>query len=78
MIRSSDGPAIGTFSSAPGGAGTDSSCLVHSGLRPAARSFVRVRHVSAPAISTTSARPCWMSRQARLTRVCGTLPPMPV
>jgi hypothetical protein len=39
-------------------------------LAPLARNRVRVRQVSAPAISTVSVRPAWMSRQAWLTSVC--------
>ncbi|COY93518.1 Uncharacterised protein [Mycobacterium tuberculosis] len=78
MIRSSAAPAIGTSSPAMSGSGTDSSCTVHSSLLPLARRPVRVRQVSAPASSTTPARPRWMSRHARLTRDCGMLPPTPL
>ena len=73
----SEAPAIGTPSSEPGATGTDSSWRLQSGLRPAARNLLLVRHVSAPAIATTSARPTAMSRQAELTNVWGTLPPIP-
>src|SRR5882757_11346192 len=74
-ILISTGPAISNLSLAPFGSGTDSSCLGQSSLPPAARTLVRVRHASAPAISTVSTRPPAMSRQAWLTSDWGTLPP---
>ncbi len=55
--------------------GTESSWTVHSGRSPSARNDIRVRHASAPPISTTSAFPSVMSRAVRLTSDCGMFPP---
>jgi len=49
--------------------------MVHTSLLPLARSPVLVRQVSPPASNTTPALSCAMSRHARLTSDCGTLPP---
>ena len=78
LIRSSAGPAIGTLSSPPSAVGTASSCCGQSGLRPCSRNRIRVRHLSPPPISTTSACPRWMSRHAWLASDCGTFPPTPL